>query len=232
MTIDERFCVTVQAISPVQEIGISHVGQAVFVIEPDRQQAIIVQCLPAERERERVVSSLWSEPVNKIDEHLAFFDSAPRFPNVPKRILMSVMYCGILRTSSANSGHDARRCVEGELGVIVVVTFLEEPQSKRLWSESPFGLECDRAIINVLLSVECARSYAVDCTIFERNGRDAEKKRRPLLLGGSAARRQSKAVSKMLTTTRASSPQVPGGFLCGFRCDGRGIVSMKPAKLH
>ena len=26
VTIDERFCVTVQAISPVQEIGISHVG--------------------------------------------------------------------------------------------------------------------------------------------------------------------------------------------------------------
>ena len=38
---------TVPAISPVQEIGISHVGQAVFVIEPDRQQAIILQCLSA-----------------------------------------------------------------------------------------------------------------------------------------------------------------------------------------
>ena len=47
MTIDERLCVTVQAISPVQEIGISHVGQAVFVIEPDRQQAIVIQCLSA-----------------------------------------------------------------------------------------------------------------------------------------------------------------------------------------
>ena len=31
----------------VQEIGISHVGQAVFVIEPDRQQAIVIQCLSA-----------------------------------------------------------------------------------------------------------------------------------------------------------------------------------------
>ena len=51
MTIDERFCVTVQAISPVQEIGISHLGQEVFVIEPDRQHAIVVQCLSAERER-------------------------------------------------------------------------------------------------------------------------------------------------------------------------------------
>ena len=50
MTIDEQFCATVQAISPVQEIGISHVGLAVFVIEPDRQQAIIIQCLSAERE--------------------------------------------------------------------------------------------------------------------------------------------------------------------------------------
>ena len=47
MTIDERFCVAVQAISPVQEIGISHVGWAVFVIEPDRQQAIVVQRLSA-----------------------------------------------------------------------------------------------------------------------------------------------------------------------------------------
>ena len=47
MTIDGRFCVTVQAISPVQEIGISRVGWAVFVTEPDRQQAIIVQCLSA-----------------------------------------------------------------------------------------------------------------------------------------------------------------------------------------
>ena len=47
VTIDERFCVTVQAISPVQEMGISHVGQAVFVIEPDRQQAIVIQCLSA-----------------------------------------------------------------------------------------------------------------------------------------------------------------------------------------
>ena len=49
MTIDERLCVTVQAISPVREVGISHVGWAVFVIEPDRQQAIV---LSAERERE------------------------------------------------------------------------------------------------------------------------------------------------------------------------------------
>ena len=48
MTLVVRFCATVQAISPVQEIGISHVGQAVFVIEPDRQQAIVViQCLSA-----------------------------------------------------------------------------------------------------------------------------------------------------------------------------------------
>ena len=46
VTIDEQFCATVQAISPVQEIGISHVGWAVFVIEPDRQ-AIIIQCLSA-----------------------------------------------------------------------------------------------------------------------------------------------------------------------------------------
>ena len=58
VTIDERFCVTVQAISPVQEIGISHVGWAVFVIEPDRQQAIVFQCLSAERERKEEV--LWS----------------------------------------------------------------------------------------------------------------------------------------------------------------------------
>ena len=47
VTIDEHFCATVQAISPVQEIGIYHVGWAVFVIEPDRQQAIIIQCLSA-----------------------------------------------------------------------------------------------------------------------------------------------------------------------------------------
>ena len=47
VTIDEQFCATVQAISPVQEIGISHVAWAVFVIEPDRQQAIIIQCLSA-----------------------------------------------------------------------------------------------------------------------------------------------------------------------------------------
>ena len=47
VTIDEQFCATVQAISPVQEIGISHVGWAVFVIEPDRQQAIVIQCLSA-----------------------------------------------------------------------------------------------------------------------------------------------------------------------------------------
>ena len=47
MTIDDQFCATVQAISPVQEIGISYVGQAVFVIGPDRQQAIILQCLSA-----------------------------------------------------------------------------------------------------------------------------------------------------------------------------------------
>ena len=47
MTNDEQFCATVQAISPVQEIGISHVGKAVFVIEPDRQQAIVIQCLSA-----------------------------------------------------------------------------------------------------------------------------------------------------------------------------------------
>ena len=48
MTIDEQFCATVQAVSPVQEIGISHVGwgQAI-VIEPDRQQAIVIQCLSA-----------------------------------------------------------------------------------------------------------------------------------------------------------------------------------------
>ena len=46
MTIDEQFCATVQAISPVQEIGI-YVGLAVFVIEPDRQQAIVIQCLSA-----------------------------------------------------------------------------------------------------------------------------------------------------------------------------------------
>ena len=49
VTIDERFCVTVQAISPVQEIGISHVHWAVFVIEPYRQQAIVIQCLFADR---------------------------------------------------------------------------------------------------------------------------------------------------------------------------------------
>ena len=36
-----------QAISPVQETGISHVGWAVFVIEPDRQQAIVIECLSA-----------------------------------------------------------------------------------------------------------------------------------------------------------------------------------------
>ena len=53
MTSDERFCVTVQAISPVQEIGISHVDLAVFLIEPDRQQAIVIQCLSADREKER-----------------------------------------------------------------------------------------------------------------------------------------------------------------------------------
>ena len=47
MTIDEQSCATVQAMSPVQEIGISHVGWAVFVIKPARQQAIIVQCLSA-----------------------------------------------------------------------------------------------------------------------------------------------------------------------------------------
>ena len=52
MTIDEQFCATVQAISPVQEIGISHVGLAVFVIEPDRQQAIVIQCLSKDRDRE------------------------------------------------------------------------------------------------------------------------------------------------------------------------------------
>ena len=48
VTIDEQFCATVQAISPVQEIGISHGGEAVFVIEPDGQQAIVIQCLSAE----------------------------------------------------------------------------------------------------------------------------------------------------------------------------------------
>ena len=47
VTIDERLCVTVQAISPVEEIGISHVGWAVFVMTPDRQQAIVVQYLSA-----------------------------------------------------------------------------------------------------------------------------------------------------------------------------------------
>ena len=47
MTINEQFCATVQAISPFQEIGISHEGQAVFVIESDRQQAIVFQCLSA-----------------------------------------------------------------------------------------------------------------------------------------------------------------------------------------
>ena len=52
MTIDERLCVTVQAISPVQEIGISHVGQAVFVTEPDRQQAIVFS-VSVRRERDR-----------------------------------------------------------------------------------------------------------------------------------------------------------------------------------
>ena len=40
MTIDEQLCVTVQAISPVQEIGISHVGQEVFVIEPDNSVSV------------------------------------------------------------------------------------------------------------------------------------------------------------------------------------------------
>ena len=49
MTIDEQLSVTVQAISPVQEMGISHVGLAFFVNEPDRQQAIVIQCLSAER---------------------------------------------------------------------------------------------------------------------------------------------------------------------------------------
>ena len=48
VTNDVQFCATVQAISPVQEIGISHVGSAVFVIEPDRQQAIVIQCLSAD----------------------------------------------------------------------------------------------------------------------------------------------------------------------------------------
>ena len=47
MTIDERFCVTVQAISLVHDMGISHVDQAVFVIETYRQQAIVIQCLSA-----------------------------------------------------------------------------------------------------------------------------------------------------------------------------------------
>ena len=31
----------------IQEIGISHEGLEVFVIEPDRQQAIVIQCLSA-----------------------------------------------------------------------------------------------------------------------------------------------------------------------------------------
>ena len=47
VTIYEQFCATVQAISPVQEIGVSHEGKAVFVIGPDRQQAIVIQCLSA-----------------------------------------------------------------------------------------------------------------------------------------------------------------------------------------
>ena len=34
-----------------KNFGISHVGQAVFVIEPDRQQAIVIQCLSAARLR-------------------------------------------------------------------------------------------------------------------------------------------------------------------------------------
>ena len=48
MTIDEQFCETVRAISPVQEIGISHVvlGQSSSLNQTD-SKAIVIQCLSA-----------------------------------------------------------------------------------------------------------------------------------------------------------------------------------------
>ena len=70
MTTDEQFCATVQAISPVQEIGISHVGQAVFVIEPDTQQAIVIQCLS------RTGAGAWKLLVDSLGVHRRVTGSA------------------------------------------------------------------------------------------------------------------------------------------------------------
>ena len=93
VTIDERFCVTVQAISPIQEIGISHVGWAVFVFEPDRRQAIVVQVSV------RTGSGAWKLLVDPLGVHRSVPGSAGFDPRrkqwtvllrqVPRRVLVA-----------------------------------------------------------------------------------------------------------------------------------------------
>ena len=95
VTIDERLCVTVQAISPIQEIGISHVCSAVFVIEPDRQQAIVIDCLYADRERETAR-----------DAPVCTFKNAPVYafrtlPCVPSTRLCHITHGSVLNVHTA-----------------------------------------------------------------------------------------------------------------------------------
>ena len=67
MTIDGQSSTALQAISPVQEMGISHVGWEVFVTEPDRQQAIAFSVCP-QRDRERRLRKRERERKKKMKE--------------------------------------------------------------------------------------------------------------------------------------------------------------------